>query len=383
MLRWYVFKEPSGAFARAARDCSALSGGRYRIELADLPADADQQREQLVRRLAARDRDIDIIGMDVIWTAEFAEAGWVLEWRGAGARAASSGTIPATLETGRYEGKLYAAPFTTNAQLLWYRKDRLRRPPRTWDEMVRQAERLGHGNRIQVQAARYEGLTVWFTSLLASAGGRVLDEAGEVALGPPAVEALEVMRAVAGSPAADPSLANSREDETRLAFQSGTSTFMVNYPYVYASAREEAPEVFRNLGWARWPRVLPDEPSRVVLGGLNLGVAAYSEHPREAFAAALCLKSPANQVVAAAIGGLPPTQDRLYDDARVRRVFPFADLLRDALRDAARRPASPVYNDISLAVQMTLHPPREIEPRADAERLRERTREALRSGGLL
>ena len=46
-----------------------------------LPNDADQQREQLVRRLAAKDSDIDLISMDVIWTAEFAEAGWISRGR--------------------------------------------------------------------------------------------------------------------------------------------------------------------------------------------------------------------------------------------------------------------------------------------------------------
>ena len=79
-LNWYVFDEPSGAFVEAARSCSQESGGRYTIDLVPLPADADQQREQLVRRLAAHDSAIDIIGMDVIWTAEFAAAGWILPW---------------------------------------------------------------------------------------------------------------------------------------------------------------------------------------------------------------------------------------------------------------------------------------------------------------
>ncbi len=71
ILNWYVFDEPSGAFIDAANTCSRQSGGTYTINLVPLPADADQQREQLVRRLAAHDSAIDIIGMDVIWTAEF------------------------------------------------------------------------------------------------------------------------------------------------------------------------------------------------------------------------------------------------------------------------------------------------------------------------
>ena len=90
-LTWYVFDEPSGAFREAARRCTERSGARYRIDIVSLPADADQQREQLARRLAAGDESIDIIGMDVIWTAEFAEAGWIREWPMRLTRRASAG----------------------------------------------------------------------------------------------------------------------------------------------------------------------------------------------------------------------------------------------------------------------------------------------------
>ncbi len=92
-LHWYVFDERSGAFDQAARYCTEASQGRYQIEMAPLPSSADQQREQLVRRLAAGDSAIDIIGMDVIWTAEFAEAGWILPWREEHARQARTGKL--------------------------------------------------------------------------------------------------------------------------------------------------------------------------------------------------------------------------------------------------------------------------------------------------
>ena len=76
-LTWFIFNEPSGAPATVAERCSEESDGRYTIEFEDLPLRADQQREQLVRRLGAEDDSIDIIGMDVIWTGEFANAGWI------------------------------------------------------------------------------------------------------------------------------------------------------------------------------------------------------------------------------------------------------------------------------------------------------------------
>lgn len=382
VLDWYVFQEPSGAFEEAARRCVTAAQGAYRIRIVPLPADADQQREQLARRLAAGDSSIDLIGMDVIWTAEFAEAGWILPWPDTLAATAMAGRFPATIRTARYKNRLRASPFTTNVQLLWYRTDRVPAPPRTWDEMIDRAEALGA--RIQVQGERYEGLTVFFASLLASAGGRILEDGERVALEPePTRQVLTLMQRLAASPAADPALSTAREDQARLAFEAGGSAFMVNYPFVWPSARRNAPEIAAHMGWARWPAVTPNRPSRVALGGTHLAVAAHSRHPDPAFRAATCLAGEDSQRLAAERGGLPPTLEPLYDEAGIRRAFPFADLLRETLRDAVERPQTPLYNDVSLAIGRTLHPLKSIEPHRDAERLRAAVERALRSEGLL
>ena len=81
-LNWYIFPEPSGSFTAAAAECSAASNGEYTIAIQDLPSGADDQREQLVRRSAAEDSSLDILGLDVVWEAEFAEAGWIQPWTG-------------------------------------------------------------------------------------------------------------------------------------------------------------------------------------------------------------------------------------------------------------------------------------------------------------
>ena len=385
MLNWYVFDEPSGAFAAAARRCAEASDAAYRVAFKPLPADADQQREQLVRRLAAADSDIDLIGMDVIWTAEFAQAGWILPWPDALAETVSDGRIGAAVDSVAYAGRLWAAPFTSNAQLLWYRTDRVPVPPRTWDEMIDMAESIGEGGRIQAQGERYEGLTVFFVSLLASAGGTVLDEDGAApALADaPTREALRILHRLAVSPASAPSLAGAREDQTRMAFESGNSSFMLNYTYVWPSARANAPEVAEHMGWARWPGVLPGRPSRVTVGGINLAVGAFSRYPELALRAAACIASEDSQRLAAELGGMPPTSVALYDDLGVRATFPFADLLRETLSDAVQRPQTPLYNDVSLAISRSLHPLSAIEPERDAVRLRAAVQRALRSEGLL
>jgi multiple sugar transport system substrate-binding protein len=368
--------EGSGAFEAAAERCAEASRGAYRIELALLPADADQQREQLVRWLAARDRDIDIIGMDVIWTAEFAQAGWILPWSGEAEAEARADRLAAPLESATYKGRLWGAPFNTNAQLLWYRTDRVSAPPQTWAELIDIAEALGEQGRIQAQGERYEGLTVFFVSLLA--------EEGEASLAPePTRRALSIMQRLATSSAADPGLSTSREDQARLGFERGNSAFMINYSFVWASAQQNAPEVAARMGWARWPAVLPGVPSRVTVGGLNLGVSAHSRHPQLAFGAAACIASEPNQRLAAERAALPPSIEALYDEPAVRDALPFADLLRETLRDAVQRPQSPVYSDISLAISRTLHPMRAIRPEPDARRLHRSIERALRSEGLL
>jgi len=385
VLNWYAFDEPGGSFIAAAEDCTEQADGRYRIEVRDLPADANQQREQLVRRLAAGDGSIDLMGMDVIWTAEFAGAGWIRPFDEELGRQVTEGTIDTLVQSVEYEDRIWAAPFTSNTQLLWYRDDRVRgEPPTTWDQMIQQAEEIGEGGLIQAQGQRYEGLTVLFNSLLVSAGGSILDRDGEVALQEePTRRALEIMRDLGQSSAADPALATSLEDQGRLAFESGSSAFMVNYPFVYPSARENAPDLFEHLQWARWPGVYEGEASRVTIGGFNIGVSEFTDHPDLAFEAAACIVDAAHQKTAAIDGGLAPSNAELYDDPDIREQYPFADLIRSSLQDGAIRPVNPIYNDISLAVQRTLHPMADIDPEDDLDRLREAIGDALESRGLL
>jgi len=387
-LSWYTFPEPSGSFDKAAADCTEAAGGRYRIEVKQLPTTADGQREQLVRRLAAEDSDVDLMFMDVIWTAEFAEAGWLLPFDEQVADEITEGVLEGPLATATYKDRLWGAPITSNTQLLWYRKDRVDEPPETWDQLIEAAEALPEGERlVQAQGSRYEGLTVWFNALLTSAGGTVISGEGddtEVTIGDEATQrALEVLRDFSRSSAADPALSNSDENIGRLAFQTGGSSFMVNYPFIFPSAREEAPDVFENLGWARYPGVEEGEPSTPPLGGGNIGIGAFTDHPDEAVDATRCLISADHQITYATDGGLPPTLGRLYDDESLRENYPFADLLRESIDEAGPRPVSPAYNDISRVIYTSIHPTRSIDPEGAADTLRDKVGQAIRSEGLL
>src|SRR5262245_4690878 len=64
-LNYWSFPDNSGAIQQAVNTCSAASGGKYTIAYNKLPTDADSQRQQIVRRLAAHDSSMDILGLDV------------------------------------------------------------------------------------------------------------------------------------------------------------------------------------------------------------------------------------------------------------------------------------------------------------------------------
>ena len=389
-LTWFIFPEPSGAPRTVADRCSQESDGRYTIEFEDLPLRADQQREQLVRRLGAEDDSIDIIGMDVIWTGEFANAGWIEEFTGATKSAVTEKVFPSVLETAQFEDRLYAAPIWTNTQLLWYRTDRVDRAPGTWDEMISEAEKIGpKEGLIQVQANRYEGLVVWTNQMIASAGTEILSGPETIELArAPTERALSIMGKLSNSPVADPSITTSDEDSGRLAFQSGNSAFMVNYPFVYPSAEAEAPDVFKVMEAAKYPRVDRNRPSAPPLGGINLAVSAFSDNKELAFEAIECLVQPENQLEIAGAGGLPPVREDVYDSKQINEVYPgFAQLIRNSIETAASRPSeSPAYQDIALAIQRAVHPTTDIDPEDPAptyEELRDKLEQAIKREGLL
>src|SRR5215472_15718452 len=317
-LNFYNFSDPSGAVQTAVTNCSKQSNGKYTITYNKLPAAADDQRLQMARRLAAQDSSMDILGLDVTWEAEFAEAGWILPWTGTYKQQAEAGTLKVPLQTATWKGQLVAVPYNSNTQLLWYRDDLVPNPPTTWDEMIADAEQLAKEGKpllIEIQGAQYEGVTVWFNTLVASAGGSILTPSiANAAPGQAWLTALGTMKKLATSVAADPSLSVQMEDTNRLAMEAGTAAFELNYPFVYPSMKADKPDLFKHFKWALYPGVIPGRPARVTIGGIDMAVSKYSPNPDLAFQAALCLRDRQNQLNAAVLGGLPPTLEELYSD---------------------------------------------------------------------
>ena len=388
---YYSPVDSNGTNVKAAATCSTQSGGSYKISITPEANSSDASRQLAVQRLAAHDSDYSLLNMDTIWTAEFAAAGWLKPITGAARQTALQGVLPIAAQSAEYKGTLYAVPLNTNAQLLWYRKDllaSLHKPvPTTWAQIIADAKLLpASDGLIEEQGQQYEGYTVWFNSVLASAGGEVVNADDKPVLGKPAVEAATIIKDVATSGRADPSLSTDQEDQGRLAFEAGKAAFMLNWPYVYAAGRTDAAtsattkHVWQNMGWAPYPSVYPGVPGKSSVGGANIGVSAYSKYPKQALAAALCMTRYYWQNQEAINEGLPPVTIASYHNPSVIKSYPFAAVLLKQLEHATNRPETPYYSDVTLAIQQTLHPPGSIKPVSDINSLRSCLTTLLKGG---
>jgi len=368
-------------------NCNQAAAGRYQIKYQVLPRAADDQRVQMVRRLAADDDSMDILGLDVTWTQEFASADWIREWTGEDKAEIENGTLAGPLASAEYHDKLYAAPNNTNVQLLWYRKDLVPTPPKTWDEMIDQALQLksaGKPYQVLTMGAQYEGLVVLFNNLVASAGGHVVSEDGKTAvMDAGTVKALQIMQRFATAGVTSPSFTNQIEDDVRLAFQNGDGAFQLNWPYVYSALQSDAPQLAPNVTWARYPAIDANTPSRVTIGGSNLAVSRYSKHPELSFEAVKCLRNAANQKYLAINAGQPPSIESVYADPEMTKAYPMKDTILEELKDAAPRPLTPAYQNLSTVVAAQLSPPASIDPERTAADLKKSIQDAIDSKGVL
>jgi multiple sugar transport system substrate-binding protein len=389
-----VYGGTSGVgFDKILADCNQAAGGRYKVVGNLLPSDADGQREQFVRRLAAHDSGMDVLGMDVTWTAEFAEAGWIRELTGAQREQASQDVLGPPLATATWKDKLYGIPRTTNVQLMWFRKSLVPNPPKTWDELLSQADALAKAGKPHVigfTGAQYEGYVVGFNTLLNSYGGNLVNGDGtQATVDDRTVQALTLLKKFATSPAASKSLSNSQEPEVFAQMQLGEAAFILNWPYVLsamttaAKTDAQSKTVLDDLGYAPYPSVVPGEKPKVTLGGMNYAISTYSKHPAEAFEAAMCMRNEKNALSAAIDNGDVPARKSLFDDAEFRKAYPMYQTLLDELAVAVPRPVTPLYQNISTIVSTTLSPPSGIDPRKTADKLRGSIEDALSGKGIL
>lgn len=382
-LNWYVNPDGTDTFRTYAEECST---DEYDVAVQLLPASATDQRTQLARRLAAEDSSTDLMNLDPVFVAEFANAGWLAEVPEELATEITDGGdyLEGAADTVVWDDTVYAIPLWANTQVLWFRKSLAEAAgldmsaPVTWDQVIEAAS--AEGGTVGVQANRYEAYVVWINALMQGAGGSIVSdtEAGRDATveldSDAGRDAAAIIQKLADSDAAQPDLTVSNEGTSlgQMFPAEGPGQFMVNWTFVYANYKglvgspggPADEQELEDLGWARYPQTVEGEASKPPIGGIDIGVGAYSDNPDWAMEAAQCITSTEAQVDLAVNDGLMPSTNSAYDEVAGSGEFPedLLELYRTSVDEGGPRPKSPFYSQISGAVQSVWHSPTSVDP---------------------
>jgi multiple sugar transport system substrate-binding protein len=330
------------------------------VELRVTPDAADQRHQLYVQWLNARVPDPDVLQLDVIWTAEFAGAGWILPLDEFADD--SDDFVPAAVAASRWRGRQYAVPWFVDLGLLYWRTDLLDAAPRTLQGLRAEADRLRSAGATRFglvwQGARYEGLVTVFLEHLGAFGGGILDTQGRVIVDQPAaIQALTFMcDAVSGDGFVPPSVLAWQEEQTRFAFQNGEAAFMRNWPYAWALLQDDAQSrVAGRFAVAAFPADASGRPT-AALGGAQLAVNARSAYPDLASALVRFLTAPEQMLERARLAAQLPARRSLYDSEALAEALAIpVGQVRHILDSAVSRPVTPVYSELSEILQVRLH----------------------------
>lgn len=382
-LNWYINPDGQTTLNELAEKCSTDD---FRIDIQLLPASATDQRTQLARRLAAKDSSTDLMSLDPVFVPEFANAKWLLPFEDdLAGEVLDDDVLAGAAETVQWDDKVVAAPQWANTQVLWYRKSLAEaagldmEQPVTWEQVIEAAGE--NDGTVGVQANKYEAYVVWINSLIQGAGGNILDPA-TVEDGRDATvevdsdagrEAAKIIAQLADSDARQPDFTTSNEGTSlgRMYPEQGAGQFMVNWTFVYKNYEgligspggPADDDAFADLGWARYPATVEGEESRPPIGGINIGVGAYSEHPEYAQEAAVCLTDAEAQTALAVNEGLMPSRQSVYDSPELTDAYPpdLLQLFSESIDSGGPRPKSAFYSQISSALQSVWHSPANVD----------------------
>jgi multiple sugar transport system substrate-binding protein len=339
-------KDTSGDLVEGVKQFNAANPG-LTAKLLEFPESADEQRNQFIQRERAKSADCDVFESDVVWTAEFASQKWLLDMTPYIEKRKDE-FVPSTLSSVTYEGKVWGVPRVTDAGLLYYRKDKVKTVPATWQDVYKQAKA---DNGIVYQGASYEGLTVNFLELAFAAGGKILSDDGKKSVidSPENLKALQFMVDGIKSGAASKAVTTYMEEEARRTFEAGRATFERQWPYAYALGNMKGSKVAGKFAVAPYPD-FEGGGKAAILGGHNSVISAYSKNPGGALKLVDFLTSEKRMTRNAVKFSKTPTLNASYADPAVKKALPFIDQLKQAVEQAKSRPVSPVYSQISQAI---------------------------------
>ncbi len=333
------------------------------INLVEGPFDSNLIENLYTSAFLLGDSPYDIINMDIVWVPKFAAAGWVMDLTNRISEEELSKFVKGDVEGGRYQGRLYRIPHSSDAGVFYYRKDLLEqagvKPPETFEQMVKIAQDLQkpENNRWGYlwQGKQYEGVSAMFVEVLEGFGGFWANsETLEVGLDQPqAIQAVKFLHDTITKGLSPRGVTTYAEEETRLLFQNGGAVFLRNWPYVWRLANQEDSKIKGKVGIE--PMIhAPGHTGGSCLGGWGWGISKTTRHPEEAWKVIQFLSSEETQRKFILETGLVPSYVPLFNDPEIIAKYPHYSKLLEAVQKPALRPPIAQYAQASDILQRYL-----------------------------
>ncbi|GAA4187655.1 ABC transporter substrate-binding protein [Streptosporangium oxazolinicum] len=243
---WYYQPTPeqSVRVKDLAKKFEAANPG-IRLKITEIPK--DDYNTKLASAISGG-RAPDVGYLDQPLMARYANADQIVE--------VPAGTIEeadyyeGALNTNKVGGRLYGVPLQQTTVVLFYNKKYVTTPPTTWEELVTASQKVHaeHPGVAGVEVPKGDGYGAWlFPGFVASAGGSMLDEAGQrvTFTERPAQDALTLWRTLLAS---SPRKISGSEN----AFQKGLTAMKFSGPWDVLGIREQFPGL--RFGTALLPR---------------------------------------------------------------------------------------------------------------------------------
>ena len=254
------------------------------VRLIEGPPATNTREDLYSTSFLSGDSAYDIVYSDSIWIAKFAAAGWLTDLTQRVSAEDRADFLKVEFVAGSYRGKLYRMPAFTDAGVLFYRKDLVKTPPETFDQLVEQARanQTPDSWGFLWQGKQYEGLVTAFLEVLWGYGGDWIDSESRRVLidSPQAIHAIEFLKGTIGT-ISPPAVTTYVEEDTRAIFQNGRAVFMRNWPYVWTLIQRSG-DLKDQVAMTAMVHA-PGFASSATLGGWGFAISRFTNDPERAW----------------------------------------------------------------------------------------------------
>lgn len=338
-----------------------------KVTFKELPALADQQRQQMIQNFQIKNPKMGVVSMDVVWVSEFAAKGIVAPLPTD--QFPTDKMLKPVADAGIYFNKLYGYPASTDGGMIYYRKDLLDKyglkVPTTFDEIKAACDKIQAGeknSKLECYAGqynKYEGLTVNMAEMINTAGGDIVNAEGKVNVATPeAAKGVQQITDWFKDGTIPKGAITWAEEEGRASFQAGDLLFQRNWPYAFSlfSKSDGSSKVNGKFGVAPLPSFTAGQPGVSSLGGHYNAIPTTADNKGTAADYLKFVATEEQQKQSTIKASTSPVLTSLYEDQDLAKKYPYLSVLAKSVASAKARPKAVEYGDVTLAIQDATYP---------------------------